>query len=119
MANFTRPIIFRRTAWLYAGGRLVTSCCGKCVRSSASGSSTFLTTSNPGKRWCRRRGSWRRTGISILDPQVQVIIQKNGPGSYDFAANPRAREVVDLIRPKRVYVYGVATDFCVRAAALT
>lgn len=54
----------------------------------------------------------------LFDADVQVILQKNGPGSYDFAVNPRAREIVDQIRPRRVYVYGVATDFCVRAAAL-
>ena len=55
----------------------------------------------------------------VVDPGVQVVLQKNGPGSYDFAVNPRARSVVERIGPKRVYVYGVATDFCVRAAALT
>lgn len=55
----------------------------------------------------------------IVDPSVQIIIQKNGKNSYDFGQNPRSKEIVDRIGPKRVIVYGVATDFCVVSAAMT
>lgn len=55
----------------------------------------------------------------ITSPNVQLILHKNGPQSYDFAQNPRARAIVDQIAPKHVYVYGVATDFCVVAAAMS
>lgn len=52
----------------------------------------------------------------ILDPLNQIIIQKNGPHSYNFAMNPRSKVIVDAIGKKPVFVYGVATDFCVLAA---
>ncbi len=55
----------------------------------------------------------------ILDPEVQIVIQKNGPQSYDFGMNPRSETIVKAINPKRVIIYGVATDFCVRAAVET
>ncbi len=55
----------------------------------------------------------------ILDPEVQIVIQKNGPQSYDFGMNPRSEAIVKAINPKRVIIYGVATDFCVRAAVET
>lgn len=51
----------------------------------------------------------------ILDPDVEVIIEKNGPGAYDVFRNPRTEEIYNALNPNRVIVYGVATDFCVDA----
>jgi nicotinate-nucleotide adenylyltransferase len=55
----------------------------------------------------------------VLDPQYQIVIQKNGPNSYDFAMNPRSKPILDAIGKKPVYIYGVATDFCVISAVKT
>ncbi|MDB5037523.1 MAG: pncB [Bacteriovoracaceae bacterium] len=52
----------------------------------------------------------------IRDPSVEVVIQKNGEGSYGFDANKHSAEMIKLIAPKRIVVYGVATDFCVACA---
>lgn len=57
-----------------------------------------------------------RYSDQILDPEVEVVIEKNGRGAYDVFRNPRTQEVYRSIQPKRVIVYGVATDFCVDAA---
>jgi|GEM_PF-96795 len=57
-----------------------------------------------------------RYADQILDPQVEVVIEKNGPGAYDVFRNPRTQDIYRSIQPKRVIVYGVATDFCVDAA---
>ncbi len=55
----------------------------------------------------------------ILDPHYQIVIEKNGPNSYDFAMNPRSEQILRVIGKKPVYIYGVATDFCVVSAAKT
>lgn len=52
----------------------------------------------------------------ILDPTIEIVIEKNGPQAYDVFRNPRTQEIYQRIQPKRVIVYGVATDFCVDAA---
>ncbi len=38
--------------------------------------------------------------------------------SYDVATNPYFDKVMDAVKPERVVVYGVATDYCVKAAVL-
>ncbi|MEO5797999.1 MAG: isochorismatase family protein, partial [Gemmatimonadales bacterium] len=40
----------------------------------------------------------------------------NKPGTDVFRWNPNAATVLTTLAPSRVVVYGVATDFCVRAA---
>jgi nicotinamidase/pyrazinamidase len=40
----------------------------------------------------------------------------NKPGTDVFRWNPNAATVLDALAPDRVVVYGVATDFCTRAA---
>ncbi len=58
---------------------------------------------------------------AILDSRVEIVIQKNGPGSYDVFANPRTEKIYEMIDPTKelpIHVYGWATDYCVRAAAL-
>jgi nicotinamidase/pyrazinamidase len=52
----------------------------------------------------------------IVDDKYEVVIRKNGLGSYSVFANPRTEEIYSMIAPKAVFVYGVATDFCVDAA---
>ena len=53
----------------------------------------------------------------IVDPRVQLVIQKNGVKSYDFTQNKNAVALLKRLPAKTVYVYGVATDFCVKDAA--
>ncbi len=58
----------------------------------------------------------------ILDPRTEVLIEKTGEASYDFFVNPRSEQIYDRLNPHRsipIYVYGVATDFCVKFAALS
>lgn len=58
---------------------------------------------------------------SILDPRKEILIYKNGAASYDVFQNPRTAQIYGMINPSKnlpIYVYGWATDFCVRAAAL-
>jgi nicotinamidase/pyrazinamidase len=52
----------------------------------------------------------------IQDNSVEVVIRKNGLGSYSVFSNPRAEQIYSMLSPKAVFVYGVATDFCVDAA---
>ena len=58
----------------------------------------------------------REYASEIVDPDVQLVIQKNGPDSFDFMCNPHAREILTRIPARRVFVYGVATDYCVKDA---
>jgi nicotinamidase/pyrazinamidase len=52
----------------------------------------------------------------ILDDEYEVVIRKNGLGSYSVFSNPKTEQIYQMISPKAVFVYGVATDFCVDAA---
>lgn len=54
----------------------------------------------------------------IKSNDYEVVIHKNGIGSYSVFSNERTDEVYKLIAPKAVFVYGVATDFCVHAAVM-
>jgi nicotinate phosphoribosyltransferase len=75
----------------------------------------------------------------IRDPRRETVIHKQGvewasdgqsvkTWSYDFGVNPRAEPIIKSIlgepgmskhgRKKRAVVYGLATDWCVRAAAV-
>lgn len=45
----------------------------------------------------------------------QVILEKQ---DYDIATNPNFAGIMKFIKPKNAIVYGVATDYCVKAAVL-
>ncbi len=67
----------------------------------------------------------------IMDPHTEIILHKNGQRSelgpdgqqklinaYDFGTNKHAEPIIKMINPKRVFVYGVATDWCVVDAVM-
>jgi nicotinamidase-related amidase len=54
----------------------------------------------------------------VLDDAFEVVIRKNGLNSYNVFSNPKAEQIYSIINPKAVFVYGVATDFCVHAAVM-
>jgi nicotinamidase/pyrazinamidase len=47
--------------------------------------------------------------------QTQLIIEKQ---ELDCFSNPNLRPLLESLRPERVVVYGVVTEFCVRCAAM-
>lgn len=49
----------------------------------------------------------------ILDPKYEILFRKNGNDSNSVWMNPYFEKVYDILKPKTVFVYGVATDFCV------
>jgi nicotinamidase/pyrazinamidase len=51
---------------------------------------------------------------SVLDHDGDILLNK--PGTDVFRWNPNAATVLDALAPDRIIVYGVATDFCTRAA---
>ncbi|HEX3926578.1 MAG TPA: isochorismatase family protein [Gemmatimonadales bacterium] len=51
---------------------------------------------------------------TITAHQGDILLNK--PGTDVFRWNPNAATVLDTLAPERVVVYGVATDFCTRAA---
>ncbi len=51
---------------------------------------------------------------SVLDHDGDILLNK--PGTDVFRWNPNAVTVLDALAPDRIIVYGVATDFCTRAA---
>lgn len=51
---------------------------------------------------------------SVLDHDGDILLNK--PGTDVFRWNPNAATVLDALAPDRIVVYGVATDFCTRAA---
>jgi nicotinamidase/pyrazinamidase len=50
----------------------------------------------------------------VLAHQGDILLNK--PGTDVFRWNPNAATVLDALGPTRIIVYGVATDFCTRAA---
>ena len=54
-----------------------------------------------------------RIAADVRDPNIEIILEKNGKKAYDVFANPRAEQVYEILSPKRIFVYGVATDWCV------
>lgn len=46
----------------------------------------------------------------------QVVIEKD---AYDTAANPNFDTILDVLGPRRFVVFGVATEYCVRADVLS
>lgn len=60
----------------------------------------------------RRRYSLEEL-TNIKDSYPQIILKKN---KLDVFTNPNTQELINLIKPEAVYVYGVATEFCVRGA---
>ena len=63
----------------------------------------------------------KKISREILDPSYEIVIRKNGQNSYNVFENPRTEEIYARVNPGKhipIYVYGVATDFCVKAAAL-
>jgi len=77
----------------------------------------------------------------IMDPDTELLMHKNGARkegdglrttrrearktkvgdviqAYDWGINNKAEALVQMINPKRVIVYGVATDWCVVAAVM-
>ncbi|MES2123535.1 MAG: cysteine hydrolase family protein [Gemmatimonadota bacterium] len=51
---------------------------------------------------------------AVVAHNGEVLLNK--PGTDVFRWNPHAATVLSALRPTRIIVYGVATDFCVRAA---
>ena len=45
----------------------------------------------------------------------QIIIEKQ---TLNFFDNPRTHEVLDLLEPDKIYIYSVATDYCIKIVAL-
>ena len=71
-------------------------------------------------RWVLQNFDPHNHAQAILDPNTEVLIKKNGVSSYSVWMNPRTQTVYDMVNPDKsinVYVYGVATDFCVYAFA--
>ena len=50
---------------------------------------------------------------SILSSSPQIIIEKK---EIDVFSNPNAKRIFTLLSPDKVYVYGVALDYCVKKA---
>ena len=55
---------------------------------------------------------------SIVDPTKEIIIRKNGLNAYSVFANPRAEPIYKMLDPRAIFVYGVATDYCVKASVI-
>ena len=53
--------------------------------------------------------------FTMKDDYPQVIMEKN---VLDVFSNPNTRMLLEVILPVRVYVYGVALEFCVKSACL-
>ena len=51
---------------------------------------------------------------AVVAHNGEVLLNK--PGTDVFRWNPHAATVLSALRPTQIVVYGVATDFCVRAA---
>lgn len=51
---------------------------------------------------------------AVVSHNGEILLNK--PGTDVFRWNPHAATVLSALRPTRIVVYGVATDFCVRAA---
>lgn len=51
---------------------------------------------------------------AVVGHNGEVLLNK--PGTDVFRWNPHAATVLSALRPNRIVVYGVATDFCVDAA---
>ena len=58
--------------------------------------------------WSRCRGI---NLPNLIDkPQFHIVIRKN---TLDIFANPNTDEILRLVNPQTVIVYGIALDFCV------
>jgi nicotinamidase/pyrazinamidase len=61
--------------------------------------------------------SWRHGPFVIPEKwPPQVIIEKN---AYDTAMNPKFDAILQALGPRRYVVFGVATEYCVRADVLS
>lgn len=47
----------------------------------------------------------------IVAAERQIIVEK---GTFDIFTNPNFKPLLDIIAPLHVFVYGVATDYCVK-----
>ena len=47
---------------------------------------------------------------------TQIVIEKE---SFDVFSNPNTEDILKRLNPKNVVVFGVATDYCVKAAVLS
>ncbi|MBN2142480.1 cysteine hydrolase [Candidatus Woesearchaeota archaeon] len=59
---------------------------------------------------------WDAKSISLeeIAKNREIVIRKD---KFDvFAGNPHARQVLDAINPRRVIIYGLATNYCVNFA---
>ncbi len=68
-----------------------------------------------------KNGKWKLVSqklnkSKIMDDSYEVVIRKNGLGSYSVFSNLMTEKIYSMLAPKAVFVYGVATDFCVDAA---
>ena len=59
--------------------------------------------------------------ITYPEEKIKVIIESKGPiifrkTNFDGFSNPNVIQVIGEIKPKKVVVYGVAIDFCVKSA---
>ena len=53
--------------------------------------------------------------FKIKQDYPQIIIQKS---VLDIFSNPNVKRLIEVISPEMVYVYGVATEYCVKLACL-
>lgn len=51
-----------------------------------------------------------------LPARGQIVVEKV---DYDISSNPNFESVLERFKPARFVVFGVATDYCVRASTLT
>lgn len=129
------PQIERLTAWAHGNGvRIVATADDHDVgHAEITDAPDWRTTFPP---HCMR-GTRGQTKVSVTALQQPLVIQPvpldaaevtamvqahrgdlllNKPGTDVFRWNPNAATVLAALAPTRIVVYGVATDFCVRAA---
>ena len=51
-----------------------------------------------------------------IKPNTQIIIEKE---TFDVFSNPNTLDILKRLNPGKVVVFGVATDYCVKAAVLS
>ena len=53
--------------------------------------------------------------LNSIQRHKQIVLEKQ---TYTVESNPNFFKLIGLIKPKKAFVYGVATDYCVKSAAL-
>ena len=58
---------------------------------------------------------YEKENLNTIQRHKQIILEKQ---AYNVESNPNFFKLMGLIKPKKAFVYGVATDYCVKSAAL-